>query len=290
MRFILGAGEHGDGRAIRIDAAEFGSSRASAGAVCLRRCTLCGLAWQSPLPAAEVLHRVYRELRDELYVAEFAGRRRALQQCLQLVSQYTNGPQGRILDVGCSTGMFLELAREAGWDVFGVEPSRWLSRRAQSQFGARVFNTTFEGAPIAAESFAAITMWDVLEHVPDPMAFVAKASHLLRPGGVLAVNVPNIESWIARLFGTRWPLLLPEHIYYFSPGSLRVLLERHGFHVECFHSHRVYFSAGYVTHRLAQHNLPGARALARVVQGSRLHSRMVPLLMGEMTVVARRDA
>ena len=147
---------------------------------------------------------------------------------------------------------------------------------------------TFEKAPLAANSFDAITLWDVLEHMADPIAVLKKAARLLRPGGILALNVPNIESLIAKLMGSRWPLLLTEHLYYFSPSSLRLLLERSGFSVAGFHLHPVYFSVGYLLHRLAQHPLPGAQLAANLACRLALQNCTVPLLMGEVTVVAYR--
>lgn len=227
-------------------------------------------------------------MRDDRYLNEAEGRRRALQRCLRLLSQYTNGPPGHLLDVGCSAGIFLTLASEAGWSVFGVEPSDWLSARARSRFGARVLSTSFEKAAFRRQSFDAITFWDVLEHLADPVGSVNKAAHLVRPGGVLALNVPNIESAIARLMGYRWPLLLPEHIFYFSRRALQMLLEQHGFAPLGFHLHPVFFNVGYVLDRPAQHDVPGVGPIGKILRTMGLQDRSIPLLVGELIAVGRR--
>ena len=266
-----------------------GSSRLSIGSIQVLCCSVCGLGQQNPMPSPESLASLYSGMRDELYLVEASGRRQTFRRCLRLLLRYTDRASGVLLDVGCSTGIFMELAQEAGWSVSGVEPSKWLAERAQERFGVRVLSTTFEAARLAEQSFDVVTMWDVLEHTAEPAAIVDKAAHLLRPGGILALNVPNIESVIARLMSSRWPLLLPEHLYYFSPASLRLLLAQHGFSVLRLHLHPVHFSIGYLLHRLSQHNLPGIQLIRTVTRTLRLQDKIVPALMGESTVIAVRD-
>ena len=231
----------------------------------------------------------YRGLQDDTYLAEEAARRRTLGRSLARVHERTAGARGRLLDVGCSAGLFLELARDAGWDVHGIEPSEWLAERARARLGGELIScSSFEQTPLSDATFDVVCLWDVLEHVTDPDQVLAKASRILRPGGILALNVPNLQSRIARLLGPRWPLLLPEHLFFFSPASLRLLFARHGFTVPSLHLHRVSFGVGYVAHRLAQHRFPGA-ALAGQVLGSRVFKTVrVPLLMGELTALGQR--
>jgi SAM-dependent methyltransferase len=269
-------------------AAAFGSSRAAVQPIALRACRACGAAWQHPPPAAEAVAAAYREMRDDRYLAEETARRRSLRRALALVERRAGARRGRLLDVGCSAGLFAELARASGWDVLGIEPSRWLAARAEERLGGGVLCARFEEAALEPGSFDVVCLWDVLEHVPDPQAFLARAAAALRPGGLLALNVPNIRSWIARALGRRWPLLLPEHLFFFSPASLRLLLGRNALAGTELHLHPVSFGAGYVAHRLAHHDFPGARRLARALDGGPLRGLRLPLLMGELTAVARK--
>jgi len=273
------------------DARSFGSSRPAIEPVRVLECRSCGLAFRDPRPGAGELEARYRMLRDELYVAEERGRRRSCRRSLRLLERHTPGRRGRLLDVGCSAGFFLSEAAGAGWSVFGLEPSAWKAVQARSLLGpgrrGRVQEATLEKAPFAGNAFDAVVMWDVLEHVADPGLALAQAARLLRPGGILALNVPDVRSPVARLLGRRWPLLLPEHLFYFSRRSLRRLLGGSGFEVLGFYLHPVFFSAGYVLHRLGQHGFPGAGVLAGAARPTGLARLLVPLLMGEVTAVAR---
>lgn len=267
----------------------FGSSRHAIGGVRVVQCKRCHLAWQDPMPDGASVKQAYDELRDDLYVEQAAGRQRSFRRSLRLVERYLSGPPGRLLDVGCSAGIFLQLARDAGWDVLGLEPSRWLFERAREELGEAVLQTTFEEAPLTAASFDLVTLWDVLEHVVDPAAVVEKCAEVLRSGGLLALNTPNVDSLIARSMGSRWPLLLPEHLYYYSPDSLEALLTRSGFRVLGTHLHFAFFGVDYVLHRLAQHRIPGIGWMTKLAGRLRMKKVQMPLLLGELTVFARRE-
>lgn len=271
-----------------VSSAIVGSSRSAVHPIRLRACRACGAAWQDPPPGPDLVTAAYREMRDERYLEEEATRRRSLRRALGLVERRAGPRRGRLLDVGCSAGLFAEIARASGWDVLGVEPSRWLAARAQERLGGGVLCARFEEVDLEPASFDAVCLWDVLEHVPDPQAFLAKAAAALRPGGLLALNVPNIRSWIARALGRRWPLLLPEHLFFFSPASLRLLLERSAVTGTELHLHPVLFGAGYVAHRLAHHRIPGARPLARALGRGPLRHLRIPLLMGELTALGTK--
>jgi SAM-dependent methyltransferase len=271
-----------------MNAENVASARAAVPPIAVVACRACGAAWQDAPPAPEVVAAAYGAMRDELYLTEEKARRQTLRRSLALIERRVGSRRGRLLEIGCSAGLFAELARASGWDVLGVEPSRWLADRAAERLGGGVLCNFFEEVALDPCSFDVVCFWDVLEHVPDPQTFLAKAVAALRPGGVLALNVPNIRSWIALLLGRRWPLLLPGHLFFFSPASLRLLGGRNGIDELELHLHPVFFGAGYVADRLAHHGVPGARLLARALgSGSRRQFR-VPLLMGELTAIGRK--
>ncbi len=144
---------------------------------------------------------------------------------------------GELLDVGCGTGQFVEAARRAGYQVTGLDVSRPQLELARRRFGlSSLYPMTLgEYARQAAVSFDVITAFQVLEHVADPVAFLADARKLLAPQGYLAVGVPNWRAW--RIF--RDPLdAPPNHLTRWSPSSLRVALERSGFEVLKLREHR----------------------------------------------------
>ena len=277
--------------AAAVGSRSFGSSRLSAPTIGVLACRACGAGWQDPPPSAEAVAEAYRDMRDDLYLAEERVRRWSLGRAVALLERWAGGRRGRLLDVGCSAGLFSELARDAGWEVLGIEPSRWLADRARERLGEEaVLCARLEEVDLPPGSFDAVCLWDVLEHVSDPEAFLAQAAAALRPGGLLALNVPNLQSWIARALGRRWPLLLPEHLFFFSPASLRLLLGRQGIAAPELRLHPVFFGVGFVAHRLAQHGVPGARMVDRALGEGSLRHVPIPLLMGELTAIGRKEA
>jgi len=131
-------------------------------------------------------------------------------------------------------GFFLEAAREAGWEVRGVEISDYAARIAREELGLDVLCADFTapGTPLPEERLEAVVALDVLEHLLRPRIFLEKARRALKDGGVALISTGQADSLSARLAGRRWRLLAPpEHVYYFSLPGLTALLNRHGFEV-----------------------------------------------------------
>lgn len=141
-------------------------------------------------------------------------------------------PAGAMLDVGCSYGWFLSVAAERGWQAVGVEATDATAAEAR-ETGLDVRTGTLAQAGFADATFDVVCLWDVLEHVPDIDDFLAEVRRVLKPGGLLALQSPNIRSVMARQAGAHWSwLLLPQHVWHFTPRSIRATLERRGFAVE----------------------------------------------------------
>jgi SAM-dependent methyltransferase len=136
---------------------------------------------------------------------------------------------GTLLDLGCSSGSFLEFMRSESWKLYGVEMSAEGAKTAEERSNAQVFVGDIIDAPFASESFDAITCFDVLEHLYEPRQVMARVSEWLKPGGVFYVLVPNVDSAEARAFGSYWHgLELPRHLFHYSPESLKSLAESAG--------------------------------------------------------------
>jgi len=147
-------------------------------------------------------------------------------------------PGGQLLDVGCGTGNFLAAAkRRQRWQLTGIEPTTSAAELARQQVDCRIENCALEEVDLPAESFDVIALLGVLEHLHEPGTTLQRIAKLLRPGGVLAVYVPNfnylrlkdtgIACWLRR---RTWSRLCPqEHLFQFTPSLLRKLLATHGF-------------------------------------------------------------
>jgi 2-polyprenyl-3-methyl-5-hydroxy-6-metoxy-1,4-benzoquinol methylase len=112
---------------------------------------------------------------------------------LELIAAHAR-PPGKLLDVGCATGSFLSLAKGNGWECRGVEVSSFAAAQARERTGCEVFCGQFAHAPFADGMFDVVTMWDLLEHLPDPVTALRKAGTLLKANGLLLVNTPNEDS------------------------------------------------------------------------------------------------
>jgi len=271
-----------DGPSPDFGAQVIGSSRRSAQPGQILRCRRCDFHFSRLRPSEEELAEWYGAMDITAYEAERAGRERTAQRLMRFVNRVMPEP-GRILDVGCASGAFLRLTIERGWRAFGVEPSSALAESAKRATGGRadIQCCTFRDAHFDHGSFDAITLWDVLEHVPDPISFARACRQLLKADGILFINVPAIDSHMARLLGERWPLLLPEHLNYFSRRSLQRCARTAGFNAVQFSSRMASFSVGYAARRLAQHDVPLARHVATWLERSPLSKVVVSLPLGE---------
>lgn len=140
-------------------------------------------------------------------------------------------PGRRLLDVGCANGAFLEVMRGHGWVVAGVEPADWAAREAAAR-GLPVWPTAIGDAPVPGGAFDVATLWDVVEHLPDPRRDLAAVARALRPGGRLLVTTPVLDGWEARLQGERWPGWdAPRHLVLFTTATLERVLGQAGFRV-----------------------------------------------------------
>jgi SAM-dependent methyltransferase len=192
----------------------------------LARCPACSLAWLSQPPRPAEMHLHYTEAYHKLISGAGDDPKRWNERKADL-AQYKQS--GTLLDLGCSSGSFLDSMRSRSWRLYGVEMSPDEARTAEERTGAQVFVGNVVDAPFAAGSFDVITCFDVLEHLYEPQRVMAKVAQWLKPGGVFYVQVPNIDSAEAHVFGTYWHgLELPRHLFHYSPASLKFLAESAG--------------------------------------------------------------
>ena len=136
-------------------------------------------------------------------------------------------------------------------------------------------------------SFDVITLWDVLEHLPDPSRVIEHIAVLLKPGGLLVVNYPDRGSWLARGLGRRWPFLSSVHLYYFTRRTMTVLLQKHGFSVVDIRPHVQHLELDYLLMRGATVSGWLSRLLRPVGRLTGLSRRQVPYWLGQTFVAAR---
>lgn len=208
-----------------------GDPRLAKGTLSLVQCPRCRMVFADPLPS-EAATDYYDRLGRPFYLSpdKLAGDFASVRFERELRLLRRECPGGDLLDVGCSTGAFLHQLRQrfpGDYRGAGIEISTAALEHARSM-GLEVLEASLLTHDFGRRRFDAITFWAVLEHLPEPRAFLQRARELLRPGGVCLVLVPNFESLAVRLLGARYRYILPQHVNYFTTSTLEELLRRSG--------------------------------------------------------------
>ena len=264
------------------------------------RCRGCGLTYLSPRPSPEATERLYgREYFENpapgspgypSYRRLVAALRREAEQKLAVVEAIVP-PPARLLDHGCGTGVFLEVASRRGYDVFGIDVSAWAIETLRRERGLSAACATLEAGWGDDGSFDVVSSWDVLEHSPDPARTFAHIGRVLRPGGVLALTTPDVDGPDARLLGRFWYgyTKIPEHYYFYSRGTLAALAQNAGLEPIAFRRWGFVRDLGFVVHKLAGLlRLPGAEGLADRLGGTPLGRTFLSVPFIDMLAILRR--
>jgi len=193
------------------------------------RCRGCGLVLINPRPVSGVIAGTYDAAYSGGYIRK-AGKKRA--RCARWVARIRKRfvARGRWLDVGCSAGFVVEAAAAAGFDAWGVELEAAAVAFARDTLRLpQVTCGTLDSQHYPAASFDVLSMYDVIEHVPDLNATVAELKHLLAPGGVIEIRTPDVGHFTTPRRLETWREIKPsEHLYYFDRRTLPRLFARHG--------------------------------------------------------------
>jgi len=192
-------------------------------------CTVCRHVYvQDPLAESEITqyyaNRTSHHASADKKEWDYSPTKEKLVYRPQLQRLAKLGKAGRILDIGCSNGSFLSAAKKYGWDGYGIELEKNSYELAQKH-GVKVYNQQLSQQAFPDEHFSAITLWQVIEHLPDPKTVIKEIVRILQPGGIFAVSTPNIRSigWI--LLREEWDAVEPEvHLNLFEPKNLARLI------------------------------------------------------------------
>ncbi len=215
----------------------------------LVRCDVCGLICVANPPTDKELAHLYSfesGYHAALHVdpASVAFHDREAAANLRMLRRHANA--GRLLDIGCSTGLFLRAARDSGWNGQGLEYSPDSSRIARERNHLDVRTGELRDDTYAPNAFDVITLWDVIEHLPDPRLALSHIRRILAPGGLLVLKTPNADGLyprmsllLARRLGFWGHAEPPGHLYQFSISTLSRLVAQAGFEVVAVHHQRI---------------------------------------------------
>lgn len=207
------------------------------------KCNNCGLIYMNPIDSNTHL---YEDVKDENYLKSWDERADTFRGLLKIVRMYTD--KGSLLDIGTYGGIFLEVALQAGFDTVGLEVSKWGVEHSRKRMGAIVHKGTCCSLDLNTE-FDVVTLWDVIEHLPDPSLCLNKINKHLKPDGVLSITTHNIDSLFARLAGKKYPWLMRFHLHHFSPKTISLLLRKNGFEPIVIRNFTKKFSIHYLINR-----------------------------------------
>jgi len=210
--------------------------------VALYSCANCNLTYVSPRRAADAL---VREVYDAGYWKSSCASERGYSDYLACAAAYRSTyrrrlrvwskhlpASGRVLDVGCAAGFFLEEMRARGWNVYGCDASQAIVGAARERLAShaeQIVCAPIEARPFGDQRFDLISLWDVLEHLPEPVVALAQLREQVAPGGRLILETQNIDSLAARLLGPRWHHFKhDEHLHHFNKRTLDLVLEHAG--------------------------------------------------------------
>jgi SAM-dependent methyltransferase len=193
----------------------------------LYRCDACGLVflgeWQSDFDRS--LYAYYEGMADLPREAIFQPINTGRQEIL--LDRFARATSGRsLLDVGCGVGHMVDTARRKGWSARGIDLATGAIDIAR-KFGVRADTVDFFAPELDGERFDVVFMSEFIEHVPSPGRFLARAEALLAPGGLVYLTTPNHAGLGRRFLGSAWSKYHPEHFSYFSPKSMKELVDRH---------------------------------------------------------------
>jgi SAM-dependent methyltransferase len=245
------------------------------------RCNGCGFIYTNPVPD---LRPAYTDTVDQVYLSTAEQRRRtAAHDVTRLLAKKKSG---RVLDVGCSIGLFLDAAADAGYETEGIELSQWARAEASRR------HTVYD-KPLAElkwkERFDIITLWGVIEHLSYPAREMQLVFEALKPGGYVFIYTGDVGSSVARIMGRRWYWFMGMHLMYFSRSTLSLLLKKLGFAEITYETHKMYFSLGSLAISMRRYKV--LSPLVWVLKQRALASRFVALTVpGEMLMVAKKSA
>jgi 2-polyprenyl-3-methyl-5-hydroxy-6-metoxy-1,4-benzoquinol methylase len=225
------------------------------------------------------------------YLAEEPAKRVNASAVVRSLNELAPG-RGKLLDIGCFCGIFLDEAAKEGWDCTGLEPLVMPAIHARSAYGLSVVTDTLRDGLFEPDSYDVVTAFQVLEHMVDVAGELAKISRILKPGGLFVAEVPNIDTLGVKLLGRRHRHFVMDHVNFFSARTLAMFMERYGFRVIGHHYPKRVVSCGHLGWWAEEAIGKGVgKAVRKVSDYLRLNKRMVSIGIGDIiTMDARKES
>lgn len=258
------------------------------------RCPDCSLVFQDPTAdfSAEEIYNadyIHKRSQDPENLTISKPREKTAEYYYEWVKKFA--PKGNLLEIGCATGIALKVAQQKGWKVFGVEVNPEAARIANGVLNVDVVRTGFlSPAMFPDQTFSLVTLFDVIEHIPNPVEFISIIHQLTAPGGHILFVTPDIDTLSFKLLKNKWPHFVQEHLALFSPKSMDKLLTATGFRTKTHGWARKYLSLGMLkTHAEHHPNRSLYGPISRILGTFPAISQSAfPFNLGEMYLLAEK--
>jgi len=213
-------------------------------------CGSCAHMFSNPVTWPASLGDAYESLSDPDYLRVIHAKRKTFKRAANIVTRL-HPKTGTLVEVGSYAGLFLEEMRNRGFDVLGIEPSRWGADVA-SERGLEVICSTLEAQADKADlgPFDVVVSWDVLEHVEDPRHMMEVLARWTKPGGTMIISTLDRTNWFARRAGARWPWIVPMHLHYFDQQIIKSMADENGLDFVETRAHVHFTTLDYVAGKL----------------------------------------
>lgn len=249
------------------------------------QCTRCGMVSTIPALRPDEIVDNYKQVVDKDYLKEEPARRELFAWFVGQIEGFSLSGR-RLLEIGSNVGLFLDVAREHGWDARGVEPSKWAVDEGVSRFGVNLKQAALEDLDAQSDVADVIVMLDVLEHLNDPLMALRRLRGMINEEGLLALSTVNLDGLHARLRKSGWPWFIRSHLHYFGQATLAAMLRQAGFRMVEWTIAPRSLHLSYIAQRAGSSHHGAAAAAAAITNV--IDPRLPVGWLGDITFVAAR--
>lgn len=252
-------------------------------------CNNCNFSYLNPRIKSEIIYKSYSDNIDEKHVSQDRMRYKTFKNSLLKIIDANRIPletKKTFLDIGSASGIFLKVAKDLGFEETGFEPSNWMVKYGENKYNVNIHQGTVEDVKYFKYDY--ISFWDVLEHVTNLKQTLEKVDELSKKNTILIINVPDIDSYVSKIMGFRWPFYLNVHLYYFRKKNLQEVLKNYNFELIKSFPHWQFLQLGYLLERAGKY-FSFFLTLKKLADYSRLSKLSVPYNMGQTTFVFKKQ-
>ena len=256
------------------------------------KCNKCSLVYLNPRVKEEYILKGYKDSIDEDHSSQDDYRVKTFDKFLNIFeNKYKNilnsYKEFKVLDIGTASGSFLKSCKKKKWNGIGIEPNRKLSSEGSRKNNVEILNENYRRNLFPKNFFSVIFFWDVFEHLSNPNEALEITHSILGEDGLIMINFPNYNTFIAKILGDYWPFWLSAHLCYYDKKTITKILFNNNFKVLSFENHWQTLSLEYVLDR-ASHYIKFFKIINFFVKKFKLGNLPIKYYLGQVQVIAQK--